>query len=112
MTLGVEIEIQILEASTLDLTPGAPRILDEVGDTMPYIKPELFQSVLEINTGICRDVHQVRVDLTWALGVIRGHCAALGLELGSAGTHPFSRYIWRLVYPAERYRDPWPHDVG
>ena len=34
---------------------------------MPYIKPELVQSVLEINTGICRDVHQVRVDLTGPL---------------------------------------------
>ncbi|MGH8612335.1 MAG: hypothetical protein ACREYF_09920 [Gammaproteobacteria bacterium] len=35
MTLRVEIELQILEARTLALTPGAPRILDEVGDTTP-----------------------------------------------------------------------------
>lgn len=105
MTLGVEIELQILEANTLNLTPAAPRILSKIGDTLPYVKPELFQSVLEINTGICRNVHQVHTDLTRTLDVVRGHCRGLGLDLGSAGTHPFARYIGRLVYPEKRYRD-------
>ncbi len=105
MTLGVEIELQIVDAATLDLAPGAPSILEALRGVDLHVKPELYQSILEINTGICVDVRQVRDDLTRALSVLRAACEPLGFDLVSAGTHPFALYGECVMFPAERYRN-------
>ncbi|MEM6785510.1 MAG: carboxylate--amine ligase, partial [Bacteroidota bacterium] len=42
-TLGVELEVQIVDPTTFNLTSGSTRILDRVGDH-PKIKQELTQS--------------------------------------------------------------------
>jgi carboxylate-amine ligase len=105
MTLGVEIEIQIVDAATLDLAPGAPIILEALRGADLHIKPELYQSMIEINTGICVDVPQVRDDLTRALAVLRATCEPLGFDLVSAGTHPFALYGESVMFPSERYRN-------
>ena len=70
MTLGVEIELQIVDPQTRDLTPGAPRLLERLRDD-PHIKPELLQAMVEVNTGICADVGQVRRDLEAGLARLR-----------------------------------------
>ena len=59
MTLGVEMDLQILDADSLDLTPGAPRIFSILGDEDPRIRPEIFQSMLEVDTGVCETPAQV-----------------------------------------------------
>jgi len=63
MTLGAELELQILDGSSRDLRPAAPEILDRIGGEQPHIKQEIFQSIVEINTGIHSDGEGVRSDL-------------------------------------------------
>lgn len=104
MTIGVEVELQILDRDTLDLTPGAQPIFERLGGERRNIKAEIFQAMIEINTGICRDVGQVRLDLEREIATVRAACDGLGLELASAGSHPFARYDERILYPAERYQ--------
>ncbi len=102
LTLGVEMELQIVDASTRDLSPGAPAALAALGEH-PKIKPEIFQAMLEVNTGICRTPGEVRADLAGTLRALRAACAGLGLRLASAGSHPFARHSERILYPAKRY---------
>ncbi len=104
MTLGVELELQLLDWRTFDLCPAAPRILEKLGGESARIKPEIFQSMIEINTGICRNVAEVRRDLSGSLARLRGACDALGVELAAGGSHPFANYATRLLYPSDRYR--------
>ena len=104
MTLGVELELQLLDWRTFDLCPAAPRILEKVGGESARIKPEIFQSMIEINTGICRNIAEVRRDLSGSLAQLRVACDALGVELASGGSHPFADYATRLLYPSDRYR--------
>jgi gamma-glutamyl:cysteine ligase YbdK (ATP-grasp superfamily) len=52
MTLGVEIEMQIIDSKSKDLSPGSPNIFEKLGGEKPHIKAELLQSMIEINTGI------------------------------------------------------------
>jgi len=104
LTLGVELELQLIDAESRDLTPGAPQLFERLGGARPNIKPELFQAMIEVSTGICRDVAEVRRDLDAVLGEVRQAADALGFRLASAGSHPFARHRERLVYPAERYQ--------
>src|SRR5262245_60696243 len=104
LTLGVEVELQILDGATWDLAPGAPGIFERLGGPRENIKPEIFQAMLEISTGICRSAAEIRRDLAAAMGEVRAAALALNLRLASAGSHPFARHRDRLIYPAERYQ--------
>jgi carboxylate-amine ligase len=108
LTLGVEVELQILDWRTHDLCSGARRLLNHLAKSSKMehacIKPELFQSMIEVNTGVCDSVAQVRHDLATAFTQVRLSGEALGLEFASAGTHAFARYDDQVVFPAERFR--------
>src|SRR5262249_32734337 len=102
-TLGVEIDLQILDADSLGLTPGAPRIFSVLGGEDSRIRPEIFQSMLEVNTGICETPAQVRDDLRSSLARLGGPNPDWR-EFACAGSPPFARYADSVIYPAERYR--------
>jgi carboxylate-amine ligase len=108
LSLGVEVELQILDLKTYGLCSGARPLLHRLVKTSKLehatIKPEIFQSMIEINTGVCDTISQVRHDLTNAVGQLRSAGEALGLEFASAGTHAFSSYEDRVVFPSERFR--------
>jgi glutamate---cysteine ligase / carboxylate-amine ligase len=103
MSLGVEVELQLLDPVTMDLTPASPRVFERVGSTSA-IKPEIFCSMLEIATGVCEDVSQVRSDLDATLGQLRAACRELGVAEAGGGAHPFARYRDRVPYPGARYK--------
>src|SRR5688572_30582550 len=104
MSLGVEVEVQLIDWRTHDLCPAAPRILDALGGETARIKAEIFQPMLEINTGVCASVDDVRRDLFDALAALRAVAGPMGVELATSGTHAFGRYDERVIYPSERFR--------
>jgi carboxylate-amine ligase len=104
LSLGVELELQIIDAKTKDLAPGSPAIFERLGGEQKHIKPELVQAMIEINTGICETVREVQRDLEIQITSLKQICQELGYTLASAGSHPFARYADRILYPAERYR--------
>jgi len=103
LSLGVELELQVLDAESLLLTPRASEIIDWVSDE--NLKKEFFQSTLEIVTGVCRHVQDVEHDLSSKIRKAREAAQALKLVLGSTGTHPLADYRERLVTPFPRYHD-------
>lgn len=111
-TLGVEVELQLLDPETRNLVSGAPRIIERAaGDN--HIKPELIESTVELNTDVCRDVAEVRRDLQQRIAQLLAICDELGYEVASAGTHPFAEWSEQRVTPKERYtmlvdRCQWP----
>jgi carboxylate-amine ligase len=104
MTIGVELELQIVDPATKDLTPKAPELFERLEEHGTRFKPELFRAMLEVNTGVCRDLADVRSSLANALAILQEAGDAVGVQLASAGSHPFARHVDRLVYPAERYQ--------
>ena len=83
-TLGVEVELQIVDLATRQLSSRAPEMLKSFEDN-PHVKPELLQSTIELNTGICKDVGEVGRDLTSLMEKIRPICDDLGCAVISAG---------------------------
>ena len=103
-TLGVELELQILDRETGDLAPGAVRILKMCEEEkVDGVSAELMQSMFEVKTGVCNSVHEVREQLLTRLRKARIFANSLGFELGLGGTHPFHRSSTSAVFPAERY---------
>lgn len=101
LTLGVELELQVLDADSLLLTPRANEILDYSRNQK--LKLEFFQSTLEIITGVCESVHQAQVDLEESIMDVKRAGNALGIKIASTGTHPEADYRDRLVTPSLRY---------
>jgi glutamate---cysteine ligase / carboxylate-amine ligase len=111
-TLGVEIEVQILDPETMNLTSGALAVLDRVGEH-PRIKQELTQSTIEVITGICATVAEARDDLRKSLETLYQIGDEVGLAFAMAGTHPFAQWRDQTIFPNERYerlvgRIQWP----
>ena len=63
-TIGVEIELQLVDGGTLALSNSIQQLLERTPDKWEgKIKPELMQSYCEFNTGICSTVREVERDL-------------------------------------------------
>jgi glutamate---cysteine ligase / carboxylate-amine ligase len=104
LTLGVEVEVQLLNKKTLDLTPVSPIVLSAL-ENNEKVKAEIFQSMLEINTGICKNAHEIKADLGHSIELVKNVCSQKDIRLASTGTHPFAGYSDRILYPADRYKD-------
>ncbi|HUP68618.1 MAG TPA: glutamate--cysteine ligase [Acidimicrobiales bacterium] len=109
-SLGVEMELEVVDASTRELKAAATDILDEMGrdhpdGAHPKAKHELFESTVEIITGICSTVAEARADLEATMVELRAHTDRRSLELLCSGTHPFSDWSEQKVSPDPRYHE-------
>jgi glutamate---cysteine ligase / carboxylate-amine ligase len=103
-TLGVEIELNLVDSRTMALRSAIADVLAAVPRELEgSIKPELLQCYLEINTGVCDNVDEVRRDLTGKIDVVRAAAARHDLRLYWGATHPFSRWEDQEVTPNDRY---------
>src|SRR5262249_18596109 len=103
-TLGVELEMQILDRESGDLAPGAVPILKVCAEEkVEGVAAELMQSMIEVKTGVCGSVEEVKDQLLPILRRVRIFAASLGYGLALGGTHPFHRSTASTVFPAERY---------
>jgi len=91
LTLGVEIELQLLDPVTLELCSRATELLRTTYD-LPHVKPELYQSMIELCTGICIDAHQAEHCLADELPKLMGKADRLGIAVAGTACHPFSKY--------------------
>jgi len=101
-TIGVEIELQIVNPDTQALQSGSVDIMNRIGDH-PRIKPELTQSTIEVITGICQTPYDAYHDLAGSMRELYDIGDELGFTYASAGTHPFSSWSGQDIYPNERY---------
>ncbi|HMF16470.1 MAG TPA: glutamate-cysteine ligase family protein, partial [Gemmataceae bacterium] len=97
-TLGVELELQILDRDSGDLAPGAVPLLKVCSEEgLASVTAELMQSMIEVKTDVCRHVTEVRDQLVPVLRRVRNLAGSLGFDLAMAGTHPFHRTNMSVV---------------
>jgi len=107
-SLGVEVELEIVDRHTRELASAATDILAEVGaghpgGEHPKAKHELFECTIEIITGICATVAEARADLGATLEEVAALAERRGLALLCSGTHPFSDWHDQQISPDPRY---------
>jgi glutamate---cysteine ligase / carboxylate-amine ligase len=103
-TLGIEEELQLVDAETYELSSRIDEILDRTGEDA-QVKPELLQSVVEVATTPCRTVDEALEETRTLRARLRDAGAADGTLIAGAGTHPFSRYEHQQITERPRYRE-------
>ena len=104
-TIGVEIELQIIDPETRDLTTQSVKLLDMCHRRgIERVKAEITQSMIEIDTEISQDVKECRGYLERRIAQLRTVTRDMGVDLAVSGTHPFQRWTERKIFPNERYR--------
>lgn len=103
-TLGIEEEFQIVDPKTRELRSHVSEFLEEgkmiLGE---QIKPEMIQSMIEVGTGVCKNIHEARADITRLRSIISALAGKTGLAIVAASTHPFSHWQDQKIYDDERY---------
>lgn len=103
-TLGVEIELQLIDRETGELANRIGDFLDRVpADWQDFFKPEFMQSYCEINTGVCQTVADIDCDLAEKLDWANEEAEKMGLRFIWSGAHPFSRWESQQLTPGDRY---------
>ncbi len=102
-TVGVELEISLVDPETRALVPLAGDVLATLGEDGCF-KPELFQTIVEINSDVCENVAQIRADLSGKVDILRKVGDEQGFQIMCTGTHPFSRPRDLPITDKERYQ--------
>ncbi|MBZ5725152.1 MAG: carboxylate-amine ligase [Acidobacteriia bacterium] len=105
LSIGIEEEYQTIDPVTRDLRSHIHAEIVQKGKTLlaERVKPEMHQSVVEIGTGVCRNIQEAKEEIR----AIRQQMIVLarqnGLRLAAGGTHPFAEWREQEIYPDERY---------
>jgi carboxylate-amine ligase len=107
-TLGVEVELEVVDRETRELASHGTAMLEELGaghpgGEHPKAKHELFECTIEIITGITNNAGEARRDLEATLAEVGGVAAERNLALMCSGTHPFSSWRDQIISPNPRY---------
>ena len=110
-TVGIEWELALVDKHTRDLSNLASELFDAVQrHHAPVVDEarlhkELLRNTVEIVTGICESVPEAVADLVDTARKVRRHADALGVDLYSAGTHPFAQWSSQLLTRGHRYEE-------
>jgi len=106
-SVGIEWELQLLDADSGDLRQNAETVLDRLrgsdGTAHPHVHPELLVNTVEVVSGVRRTVREATDDLERAITDLRAVTEPLRIELAGAGSHPFARPAFQKVTNRERY---------
>jgi carboxylate-amine ligase len=107
LSIGIEEEYMTVDPESRDLRSHIGVEIIEKGRKIlsERVKPEMHQSVVEVGTGVCRDISEARRDLTQLRSNIIRLARENGLRLAAAGTHPFADWRVQQIYPDERYQN-------
>jgi carboxylate-amine ligase len=103
-TLGIELELQLVDAETLALVPNSSKIIDSLDSFQDSIKHELMMSNLEVVSKICGDIHEAEEDLRAKLKAVLRAASLNSTRIAMASTHPFSRWRDQERTDTDRYR--------
>lgn len=117
-TMGVEMELHLIDPATGELASVSDAVLKEMGvghpgGEHPKAKHELFQSTVEVITGVCNTPDEAREDLRSTIAELRSALEPHGVTIMSSATHPFARSVDQIVSPDPRYHQlietmQWP----
>jgi glutamate---cysteine ligase / carboxylate-amine ligase len=104
-TLGIEEEFQIVDPESRELKSHIQQILEDGKILLAEnVKSEMHQSVVEVGTDICMDIHDARRQVTRLRSDLAGLAKKNNLCIAAAGTHPFSNWRDQKITDGERYQ--------
>jgi carboxylate-amine ligase len=107
LTVGVEEEVWIVDAETLELSPSVQMLVDASEQrTLPGIlKTELHATVVELATATSESVDEAVGRVRELRRAAAELATVQGLHIAAAGSYPTSRPAEQEIAAADRYRD-------
>ncbi|MFL6436393.1 MAG: carboxylate-amine ligase [Terriglobales bacterium] len=104
-TIGIEEEYQTIDPETRDLRSHIHSEIIAKGKRLmeERIKAEMHQSVVEVGTGVCKNIKEAKADIRKLRHDMIGLARDNGLLLAAGATHPFADWRSQEIYPDERY---------
>ena len=105
LSLGVELELQLVNTHDYDLAPYADDMLRLMAaHKLPgSVVPEVTSSMIEISTGVCTSSAQVLAELTQVRDALVKSADKLNIAVVGGGTHPFQQWHERRIYDKPRF---------
>jgi len=106
-TIGVEEEYLLVDKETRALVVDPPKTLMSEAEEKcgTQVTSELLRSQIEVGTKVCKNVQEVRQDLSRLRSNIIEVADRHGLAPIAASTHPFSKWTEQKPTKKERYSD-------
>ncbi len=105
-SIGVELELQILNARDHNLARDAADLIGLL-EKAPHpgaVKPEITESMIELNTSIHHQYGSLVEELKRLRDAVAQAAARMNLRIAGGGSHPFHKWSERRIYPTERFK--------
>lgn len=107
LSLGVELELQILSRLDGDLTSGAAELLALI-ERRPHpgdFKPEVTDSMIEVSTSVHADCQALHAELQGARTALLSAADTLNLLICGGGAHPFQHWAKQKIFDKPRFHE-------
>jgi glutamate---cysteine ligase / carboxylate-amine ligase len=105
LSLGVELELQIVSRLDGDLTRGATELLALIA-RQPHrgdFKPEMTESMIEVSTSVHQDAAALGDELLDVRKTLLAASDKLNLLISGGGAHPFQHWAERKIFDTPRF---------
>ncbi len=105
LTMGVELELQLVSTHDYDLSPQAENLLRQLKDHSGAwdVKPEITRSMIEIGTSIQREHASLLGELRDLRDQLSRAGRRLNIAIAGGGTHPYQHWSEQQIFPTERF---------
>lgn len=105
-TIGVELEFQIINPNSFALISRAKDLIRTIKESAykTRIKPEVTQSMIEINTSIHNTPTEMLEELLELQKFLLVQADILNIAFCGGGTHPFQKWAMQKIFPTARYK--------
>ena len=107
LTLGVELELQLVNTHDYDLAPYAEDMLRlMLKNPLPgSVVPEMTNSMIEISTSVCHSASEVLGQLSQIRDALVKSADKLNIAVIGGGTHPFQLWHQQRIYDKPRFQE-------
>jgi carboxylate-amine ligase len=107
LSMGVELELQLLNTYDFDLSSSADDLLGLL-DQQPFpgiVSPEMTQSMIEVATHIHTEHSTLLGQLQAMRNTLVRACDRLNLDIAGGGAHPFQRWFEQRIFERPRFKE-------
>lgn len=109
VSLGLELEFQIIDPHTYDLSARAKDLIRSVVASAYQkkmkIKPEITQGMIEINSSIHHSLQEMYEECLVLHAFLLDQAKDLGISFAGGGTHPFQQWFFSKIFPSKRFKN-------
>ncbi|KTD55872.1 hypothetical protein Lsan_3424 [Legionella santicrucis] len=100
VTIGVELEFQIIDPDSFSLVSRANDVLKNIqkSNYQQKIKPELTQSMIEINSSVHHEIKELYQDLHQLYDFLLQTGSQLNVFFCGGGVHPFQKWTTQNIF--------------